>query len=80
MKRSEVKTIHTVVFQDGAGGGNPCPVTLSAENLTTEQMQQMTKEFGVESAFLMKSEREDCARKARYLTDLRLFLRHFLDR
>lgn len=61
-----LKTINTVVFQAREGGGNPCPVTLEAEGLTAEQMKAMTQEFGVESAFLMRSERPDCHVRARY--------------
>ena len=64
------QTIHTVVFQAEPGGGNPCPVTLDADTLTTEQMQQMTKEFGQESAFLMRSNQPDCDGKARYFVPL----------
>ena len=64
------KTIHTVVFEAEKGGGNPCPVTLYADELTTEQMQQMTKEFGEESAFLMKPELPGCDVKARYFVPL----------
>lgn len=65
-----MQTIHTVVFQAQAGGGNPCPVTLDADALTTEQMQRMTKEFGEESVFLMKPTRSDCDIKARYFVPM----------
>lgn len=68
MKRTE--TWQTVVFKKEEGGGNPCPVTLDADDLTTEEMQQMTKEFGVESAFIMKSENPECDVKARYFVPL----------
>ena len=64
------ETIHTVVFQAKEGGGNPCPVTLNADALTAEEMQRMTKEFGQESAFLMKASRPDCHIKARYFVPL----------
>lgn len=64
------QTIHTVVFQALPGGGNPCPVTLNADELTTEEMQRMTKEFGEESAFSMKPTRSDCDVKARYFVPL----------
>lgn len=64
------KTIHTVVFQAREGGGNPCPVTLEADGLTTEQMQAMTRDFGVESAFLMRPTRSDCHVRARYFVPL----------
>lgn len=41
-------------------GGNPCLVTINADELTADQMQAMTHDFGVESAFLMKPTRTDC--------------------
>ena len=64
------KTFHTVVFQAREGGGNPCPVTLEADCLSEEQMQQMTKEFGEESVYLMRPTRPDCDVKARYFVPL----------
>jgi len=64
------ETIHTIVFQEKKGGGNPCPVTLNADALTTEEMQAMAKEFGQESAFLTKPERADCDYKVRYFVPM----------
>ena len=64
------QTVHTVVFQAEKGGGNPCPVTLDADGLTTEQMQAMTKNFGQESVFLMKPDLAGCDFKARYFVPL----------
>lgn len=64
------QTIHTVVFQAKEGGGNPCPVTLNADELTSEQMQKMVKGFGEESAFLMKPTQPGCDFKARYFVPL----------
>lgn len=69
-ERVMLQTIHTVVFRDKGEGGNPCPVTLNADGLTTEEMQAMTKKFGVESVFLMKPTRSDCDIKARYFVPL----------
>lgn len=63
-------TYQTVVFRVAKGGGNPCPVTQDADALTTEQMQEMTKNFGFESVFLMQPDREDCDIKARYFVPL----------
>lgn len=60
------QTIHTVVFKAGAGGGNPCPVTLDADELTTEQMQEMTRLSGEECVFLTRPARSDCDLRARY--------------
>lgn len=60
------KTIHTIVFQERPGGGNPCPVTLNADCLTTEQMQGMTQQSGEECVFLTRPTRSDCDFRARY--------------
>ena len=65
-----VQTIHTVVFEEKPGGGNPCPVTLHAEELSTEEMQAMAKEFGEECVFLMRPDREDCDIRVRYFVPL----------
>lgn len=64
------QTIHTIVFQAEVGGGNPCPVTLDSDNLTAEQMQKMTFQFGEESAYLMKTQLSGCDVKARYFVPL----------
>jgi PhzF family phenazine biosynthesis protein len=64
------QTIHTVVFQAEKGGGNPCPVTLDADGLTADQMQEMTKQFGQESAYLMKPDMPGCDFRARYFVPL----------
>lgn len=64
------ETIHTVVFEEKPGGGNPCPVTPDADGLSAEEMQAMAKRFGEESAFLMKPTRPDCDVKARYFVPL----------
>ena len=60
------RTIHTVVFKESAGGGNPCPVTLDADELTTEQMQEMTRLSGEECVFLTRPTRPGCDLRARY--------------
>lgn len=61
-----METVWTVVFREKEGGGNPCPVTLEADELIGEQMQEMARKFGVECAFLMRPSRRDCDVKARY--------------
>ncbi len=65
-----LETVNTVVFQAGEGGGNPCPVTLDADELTLDEMQAMTRESGAESAFLMKPTHPDCDIKVRYFMPL----------
>ena len=64
------QTIHTVVFEEKPGGGNPAPVTLDADRLSAEEMQAMAFRFGEESVFLMKPARGDCDVKARYFVPL----------
>ena len=64
------KTVHSVVFEEKPGGGNPAPVTLDADELSAEEMQAMTFRFGEESVFLMKPTRGDCDVKARYFVPL----------
>lgn len=64
------ETVNTVVFQAGEGGGNPCPVTLNADELTLDEMQAMTRESGAESAFLIKPTHPDCDMKVKYFMPL----------
>ena len=64
------QTIHTIVFEEKAGGGNPAPVTLDADDLSTEEMQAMAHSWGEESVFLMKPSRDDCDVRARYFVPL----------
>jgi PhzF family phenazine biosynthesis protein len=62
--------VHTTVFSMGKGGGNPCPVVLDADDLTTNEMQKMAKEFAQETAFVLKPARSDCDVKFRYFVPL----------
>lgn len=46
--------IHCVsVFVGGPGGGNPAPITLDAQTMTTEQMQAVAASYGHEAAFVL---------------------------
>jgi len=47
----EVRTV--VVFADGPGGGNPAPVVVDAAGMSDEQMQQVARTSGHESAFVL---------------------------
>ncbi|WP_022792341.1 PhzF family phenazine biosynthesis protein [Marinococcus halotolerans] len=60
------QVVQTTVFSMEKGGGNPCPVVLDADHLSTKTMQQMTKEFAHESAFVISSTRPDCDLKLRF--------------
>lgn len=42
-----------VVFADGPAGGNPAPVVLDARDLTDDQMQDVARESGHESVFVL---------------------------
>jgi trans-2,3-dihydro-3-hydroxyanthranilate isomerase len=48
------RIVQTVVFGDGAGGGNPCPVVFDADGLSTEDMQALAAELGHETAFVLE--------------------------
>lgn len=60
------KTVHTTVFKAAQGGGNPCPVTLDADSLTTEQMLQFAQETGEECAFVLSPTERGCDFCVRY--------------
>jgi PhzF family phenazine biosynthesis protein len=47
------RTETVVVFADGPGGGNPAPVVLDAGSMTDDEMQQVAREHGLESAFVV---------------------------
>ncbi|MDN4524018.1 PhzF family phenazine biosynthesis protein [Fictibacillus fluitans] len=64
------EVIQTTVFSLEEGGGNPCPVVLDADELTTEEMQRMTKKFAHETAFVLKPTRSDCDVKFRFFVPL----------
>ena len=42
------------VFPSGPNGGNPAPIWLDADALTSARMLAMTKEQGYESGFVLK--------------------------
>lgn len=44
---------HTVVFADGPGGGNPCPVVFGADDWPTERMQSVAATYGQETGFVL---------------------------
>lgn len=59
---------HTAAFCAAPGGGNPCPVLLDAHYLDTELMQTVAKGYGVECAFVLKSELPGHRWRVRYFT------------
>ncbi len=62
----QMKLIHTTVFSDGPGGGNPAPVFLGADSMTGEEMQKAAADLGQEAVFVLKPSRPDCALRLRY--------------
>lgn len=60
------QVIHTVVFPLGGNGGNPCPVVLDGDFLTSEEMQEIAKELGHETCFVTKSDLDACEFCFRY--------------
>lgn len=56
----------TVVFPLNTNGGNPCPVILNGDGLTTDDMQDLAKQLGHETCFVTSSDRVDCDFKFRY--------------
>jgi PhzF family phenazine biosynthesis protein len=47
---------HLDVFALGAGGGNPCPIVLDADQLCADQMQAIAAHFGQESGFVLRED------------------------
>jgi PhzF family phenazine biosynthesis protein len=45
----------TTAFADGAHGGNPCPVVFGADEHGSGEMQAMAREFGFETAFVLRA-------------------------
>lgn len=64
------RIFHTTVFANAPAGGNPCPVILDADLLSTEEMQKMTKSFGFESVFILESLKQDCDFHLKYFVPL----------
>jgi PhzF family phenazine biosynthesis protein len=43
---------HTTVFADGPGGGNPCPIVLDADDLSTQQGLSLAAKYMAETVFV----------------------------
>lgn len=48
-----LEVIHTRVFAAAPDGGNPCPVVLGADSLGEEDMQNLARDFGLDTAFVL---------------------------
>jgi trans-2,3-dihydro-3-hydroxyanthranilate isomerase len=49
-----IRTEVVDVFAAGPGGGNPAPITLDADLLSTQEMQSIAETYGHEAGFVMK--------------------------
>jgi trans-2,3-dihydro-3-hydroxyanthranilate isomerase len=50
----EPRIVHCVAFSAVRGGGNPCPVVLDADGMSTAEMQALAAELGHETAFVLR--------------------------
>lgn len=66
MALTTVPVVYTRVFGAAPEGGNPCPVVGEADALTTEQMQTLAAQFGVETAFVLSPQRAGADLRLRY--------------
>ncbi len=66
MDNPRLHVIHTTAFGLTAEGGNPCPIIFGGERLSDAQMQRLAAGFGVETAFVLPSVRQECALRLRY--------------
>jgi PhzF family phenazine biosynthesis protein len=51
---ADARTEVVNVFTAGATGGSPAPVTLDADGLSTQDMQDIAEQFGQEAGFVLK--------------------------
>jgi PhzF family phenazine biosynthesis protein len=70
MSAITVPVIYTRVFGATPESGNPCPVITKADALTTEQMQGLTAQFGVETAFILSPQHAGADLRLRYFVPL----------
>jgi len=58
--------IHTSVFQNGPNGGNPCPVVIDGDDLTTEHGKRLAATFGAETIIILNPKGTDSDFGLRY--------------
>ena len=66
MSQSQKMVIHTTVFRNGPNGGNPCPVVLDGDDLTTEHGKQLAAKFGAETIIVLNWKETDSDFGLRY--------------
>ena len=57
MSKFKKMVIHTTVFRNGPGGGNPCPVVLDGDDLESEHGKQLAANFGAETIIVLNSKK-----------------------
>ncbi len=60
------EVVHTRVFAASPGGGNPCPVVLSADQLDPGEMQALSKKYGLDTVFILAPQSKDADIRLRY--------------
>ena len=63
---NELITINSNVFKYREGGGNPCPIVLPDNELTTQEMQSISAKFNLETVFIYKEPKKDNQYTFRY--------------
>src|SRR5438445_13834986 len=66
MQRDKVEVVHTRVFAAGPRGGNPCPVIPDADLLSDNEMQELARRFGLDTAFILKPQARAADIRLRY--------------
>lgn len=66
MPNIELEITVVNVFTDQGRGGNPCPIVLDATAMTTEEMQDIARRYGYESAFLIPPKDGQSLHQLRY--------------
>jgi PhzF family phenazine biosynthesis protein len=56
----------TTVFSNGPGGGNPCPVVLDADGLSTQQGMSLAEKFMAETVFVSSARTPQASLGLRY--------------
>jgi len=66
MGKSTKTAIHTNLFTNGLNGGNPCPVVLDGNGLTTEHGKHLAETFGAETIVILNPKEADSDFGLRY--------------
>lgn len=61
-----LEVIHTRVFAASLDGGNPCPVVLGADVLDEADMQGLARDFGLDTAFVLRPTTPEADLRVRY--------------